>query len=44
MYGLLVELEIDETMADGAIEFLHQVAVPMIKEGGLRERHMDAVA
>ncbi len=33
MYGLVVELEIDEAQADRAIEFLHQVAVPMIKQG-----------
>jgi len=33
MYGLVVELTIDEAQADRAIEFLHQVAVPMIKQG-----------
>jgi hypothetical protein len=33
MHGLVVELEIDETQADRAIEFLHEVAVPMIKKG-----------
>lgn len=44
MYGLVVELTIDEAQADRAIEFLHQVAVPMIKQrGGLRERHVDAL-
>jgi len=33
MYGLVVELEIGETEADRAIEFLHQVAVPTIEQG-----------
>ena len=33
MYGLVVELEIDEAQADRAIEFLHNVAVPMISQG-----------
>jgi hypothetical protein len=33
MYGLIVELEIDESQADRTVEFLHQVAVPMIKQG-----------
>jgi hypothetical protein len=33
MHGLVVELEIDEAQADRAIEFLHEVAVPMIKQG-----------
>ena len=33
MYGIVVELEIDEQQADRAIDFLHQVAVPMIKQG-----------
>jgi len=32
MYGLVVELEIGETEADRAIEFLHQVAVPTIEK------------
>ena len=33
MYGLVVELEIAEDQADRAIEFLREVAVPMIKQG-----------
>ena len=33
MHGLVVELEIDEAQADRAIEFLREVAVPMIKKG-----------
>ena len=33
MYGIVVELQIDEQQADRAIDFLHQVAVPMIKQG-----------
>jgi hypothetical protein len=33
MYGLLVELEIDAAQADQAIDFLREVAVPMIKQG-----------
>jgi hypothetical protein len=33
MYGLVVELEIDMSQADRAVEFLHQVAVPTIKQG-----------
>ena len=33
MYGVVVELEIDEQQADRAIDFLHQVAVPMITQG-----------
>ena len=32
MYGIVVELEIDEQQADRATDFLHQVAVPMIKQ------------
>jgi hypothetical protein len=33
MYGLLVELQIDAARADEAIPFLHDVVVPMIKQG-----------
>ena len=33
MHGLLVELEIEAGRAEEAIEFLHKVAVPMIKQG-----------
>ena len=33
MYGLVVQLEIDEAQAERAIEFLHNVAVPMISQG-----------
>jgi hypothetical protein len=33
MHGLVVQLEIDEAQADQAVEFLQQVAVPMIKQG-----------
>ena len=33
MYGLLVELELDAARADEAIPFLHEVAVPAIKQG-----------
>ena len=49
MYGLVVELEIDEAQADRAIEFLHQVAVPMIHQGsgfqsGTRTRSVTVAA
>ncbi len=43
MYGLVVELEIDEGQAEHAIECLHNVAVPMITQGLGREWHLDAV-
>jgi hypothetical protein len=33
MHGLLVELEIDAARADEAIPFLHDVVIPMIKQG-----------
>ena len=33
MHGLLVELEIEAGRAEEAIAFLHNVAVPMIKQG-----------
>ena len=33
MHGLLVELEIDAGRAEEAIAFLHDVAVPMIRQG-----------
>jgi hypothetical protein len=33
MYGLLVELEVDPAQAEQAIDFLREVAVPMIKQG-----------
>ena len=33
MHGLVVELELDAAQGDRAIEFLHRVAVPMIKQG-----------
>ena len=33
MHALLVQLEIDRSRADEAIEFLHNVAVPMIRQG-----------
>jgi hypothetical protein len=33
VHGLLVELEIDADRAEEAIGFLHNAAIPMIKEG-----------
>ena len=33
MYGLVVELEIAEAQGERAIEFLHNVALPMITQG-----------
>ena len=33
MHGLVVEFELDVTQGDRAIEFLHQVVVPMVKQG-----------
>ena len=36
MYGIVVELEIDEQQADRAIDFLHQVVVPMITQRRVR--------
>ena len=44
MYGLVVQLEIDEAQAERVTEFLHNVAVPMISaRDRVRRQRLDAL-